>query len=163
MPALTWFLQLLVALLAWLGLAYAIHRLAHWALPGNQLYLWHRAHHTLYYMQTGRQRSFHYSNLLFFFGSIQESLDIWITLTLPLLLVTVVWPKQGLVLLIFHYLYEIFLSDSRLDHNPCIGGSITEFFAWGTYHIGHHSNPSTNFGLILTFWDRIFKTSNFIS
>jgi sterol desaturase/sphingolipid hydroxylase (fatty acid hydroxylase superfamily) len=157
MPVLGWLLQLLLGLLAWLALAYGIHRLAHWPAPGNRLYRWHRAHHAQAYLAASRRLCWHH--LLLCFGSVSETLDIWITLTLPLLLIAWLLPQQGAVLLLFHYLYEILFSDQRLDHNPSIHGPLTRVFAWGQYHLRHHADPRRNFGLILTLWDHVFATA----
>jgi sterol desaturase/sphingolipid hydroxylase (fatty acid hydroxylase superfamily) len=106
-----------------------------------------------------RARRLRWHHFLLCFGSVSETLDIWFTLTLPLLVISLVLPVQGAALLVFHYLYEIFCSDSQLDHNPSLSGPLTRVFAWGEYHLRHHSNPSRNFGLILTFWDRMFASA----
>lgn len=156
MPVLGWLLQLLLGLVAWLGLAYGIHRLAHWSRPWNRLHLWHRAHHAPSYLEEPRRFRWHHALLCF--GSVPETLDIWVTLTLPLLLVALLLPQQGALLLLFHYVYEILFSDQRLDHNPRIRGPLTRVFAWGQYHLHHHADPRRNFGLILTVWDHVFAT-----
>jgi sterol desaturase/sphingolipid hydroxylase (fatty acid hydroxylase superfamily) len=156
MPVLAWSLQLLLGLVIWLGMAYGIHRLAHWSRPWNRLHLWHRAHHAPSYLEEPRRFRWHHALLCF--GSVPETLDIWVTLTLPLLLVALLLPQQGALLLLFHYVYEILFSDQRLDHNPRIRGPLTRVFAWGQYHLHHHADPRRNFGLILTVWDHVFAT-----
>ena len=157
MAAFDWLLRLILALVVWLGLAYGVHRISH--LPGswNRLNLWHRLHHAETYLQ--QSRIFHWHHALLCFGSIEETLDIWFTLTLPALLICLLFPAQGWALLLFHYFYEILLSDQRLDHNPKICGPLTKIFAWGQFHLSHHANQHRNFGLILTFWDYIFFTA----
>ena len=158
MPVLSWLLQLLLGLVAWLGMAYGIHRLAHWPGAWNRLHRWHRAHHAPAYLEVSRRFRWHHALLCF--GSVPETLDIWLTLTLPLLLVALLLPQQGAVLLLFHYVYEILFSDQRLDHNPHIRGPLTRVFAWGQYHLRHHADPRRNFGLILTVWDHVFATAS---
>ncbi|MFM7312982.1 MAG: sterol desaturase family protein [Cyanobium sp.] len=153
---LPWLLGLLAALVGWLGLAYGIHRLAHWPVAWNRLARWHRVHHGPAYAQVPRR--FHAHHLLLCFGSPSETLDIWVTLTLPLLLIALLLPQQGALLLLFHYVYEILFSDRRLDHNPHIRGPLTRVFAWGHYQLRHHADPQRNFGLILTLWDHVFAT-----
>jgi sterol desaturase/sphingolipid hydroxylase (fatty acid hydroxylase superfamily) len=148
----------LVALLLWLGLAYGIHRLAHWPARWNRLQRWHASHHSPQYFRRTQRLRWHH--LLLCFGSPAETLDIWVTLTLPALLICLIWPTQGSVLFAFHYVYEILCSDARLDHNPGLQGPLTRVFAWGDYHLRHHSNPSCNYGLILTLWDRLFATAS---
>jgi sterol desaturase/sphingolipid hydroxylase (fatty acid hydroxylase superfamily) len=151
-------LLLIPALLAWSGLAYAIHRLAHWPATWNHLHRWHRVHHQPDYFD--RQARLRWHHFLLCFGSPAETLDIWCTLTLPALLITWLLPDLGFQLLLFHYAYEIFCSDQRLDHNPAITGPVTRLFAWGRYHLRHHSVPSCNYGLIVTLWDHIFATAH---
>jgi sterol desaturase/sphingolipid hydroxylase (fatty acid hydroxylase superfamily) len=158
MPVLGWLLQLLLGLVAWLGMAYGIHRLAHWPSPWNHLHRWHRAHHAPAYLDEVRRFRWHHALLCF--SSVPETLDVWFTLTLPVLLVALLLPQQGAVLLLFHYVYEILFSDQRLDHNPRIHGPLTRAFAWGQYHLHHHADPRRNFGLILTVWDHVFATAS---
>lgn len=152
-----WFLLFITALLAWTGLAYAIHRLAHLRGRWNRLHRLHRAHHAPTYLLQPRALRWHH--LLFWFDTSAETLDVWITLTLPALLIAALFPGQGAALLGLHYVYEILLSDGRFDHNPAINGSITRVLACGTYHLQHHSNPGSHFGLILTLWDHIFGSA----
>jgi len=157
MPLLQEILFLAMAALVWLGMAYGIHRLAHCSASWNLLHRLHAVHHQPSYLCRSRKLRWHH--FLFCFGSVSETLDIWFTLTLPLLMISLMLPSQGAVLLVFHYLYEIFCSDSQLDHNPSLSGPLTRVFAWGEYHLRHHSNPSRNFGLILTFWDHLFASA----
>lgn len=158
MPLVGWLLQLLLALVAWLGMAYGIHRLAHCPGRWNRFHRWHSVHHAEAYLHASRR--FHVHHLLLCFGSASETLDIWFTLTLPLLLIALLLPQQGALLLLFHYFYEILFSDQGLDHNPRIRGPLTRVFAWGQYHLRHHAEPRRNFGLILTLWDHVFSTAS---
>lgn len=157
MASLHWLGMFLLALLGWLGLAYGIHRLAHWPARWNRLQRLHAVHHAPAYFS--RARTLRWHHFLLCFGSPAETLDIWITLTLPALLVCLAFPAQGPLLLVLHYAYEIVCSDQLLDHNPDLVGPITRLFAWGDYHLRHHRNPSRNFGLILTVWDHTFGTA----
>ncbi|KEF40614.1 MAG: hypothetical protein ER33_16080 [Cyanobium sp. CACIAM 14] len=153
---LRWTLTFLLLILAWTGMAYGIHRLAHHSGRWNLLNRLHRAHHHPDYLN--HQRSFRWHHFLLCFGSLEETLDVWITLTLPALLLSCLVPSHAPLMLGFHYLYEIFLSDDRLDHNPSLRGGVTRWFAWGQYHLEHHRQPTKHFGLILTFWDVIFMS-----
>jgi sterol desaturase/sphingolipid hydroxylase (fatty acid hydroxylase superfamily) len=96
--------------------------------------------------------------LFFYFGDIRVTVDVLLTITFPLILLTFLFPSQGLVLLAFHYLHEVFLSERLLDHNPKIKGNITHYFAWGSYHLEHHRNPKSNYSAFVTIWDKVFKT-----
>lgn len=154
MTILSWWLTLLPLLLAWTGMAYGIHRIAHLPGPWNLLNRLHRAHHHPDYLKARRRLRWHH--FLLCFGSLEETLDGWITLTLPALLLGCLAPSHAPMLLGFHYLYEIFLSDDRLDHNPSLQGPLTRWFAWGEYHLAHHRQPTQHYGLILTCWDLIF-------
>jgi len=155
---LRWWLALLLLMLAWTGLAYGIHRMAHQRGTWNLLNRIHRAHHHPDYLKA--QRSLRWHHFLLCFGSLEETLDGWITLTLPALLLALLSPSHAPVLLGLHYLYEIFLSDNRLDHNPSIQGGLNHWFAWGEYHLEHHRQPAKHFGLILTFWDVVFQSGS---
>ena len=65
----------------------------------------------------------------------------------------------GLIILIFHYFYEIIATDAILEHNPYISSKyITRFFAIGQFHLQHHRNTQKNFSFIFTFWDYVFGT-----
>lgn len=152
-----WLAWFLLALLSWTALAYGIHRLAHHPAPWNRLARLHRAHHAPRYLSEPRPLRWHH--LLFWFDTREETMDVWITLTLPALLIAALLPAQAPALLGFHYLYEVLLSDGRFDHNPAIDGPITRVLACGTFHLEHHRNPGRHFGLILTLWDHIFGST----
>jgi hypothetical protein len=154
---LRWAALFALALLAWTALAYGIHRLAHHKVRWNRLALVHRAHHEPAYLL--RPRPLRWQHLLFWFDTPAETLDVWFTLTLPALLIAALLPAQGPALLFFHYIYEVLLSDGRLDHNPAIDGPITRVLACGSYHLEHHRNPARHYGLILTLWDHVFRSA----
>jgi sterol desaturase/sphingolipid hydroxylase (fatty acid hydroxylase superfamily) len=158
MAVILWVAKLLFLFLAWTGASYGIHRLAHIGHRWNLLFRIHMVHHSPDYLR--RDGRFRWRYLLMCFDSIPESLDVFITLTLPLLVLAWIFPSQGVALLIFHYLYEITLSDELFDHNPSIAGSVTRWLACGQYHLEHHRRPSRHFGLIITFWDRVFASSD---
>ncbi|MFQ6538136.1 MULTISPECIES: sterol desaturase family protein [Aphanothece] len=156
--AVHWLQGLLLALLSWTGLAYGVHRLAHHRASWNWLEVCHRHHHRPRYLLEARPLRWHH--LLFWFDTLAESVDVWITLTLPALLIAALLPAQGPVLLGLHYFYEVLFSDARLDHNPRIQGRITRVLAWGTYHLEHHRNPRCHYGLIVTLWDVVFGSTS---
>ena len=60
--------------------------------------------------------------------------------------------------MVFHYVYEVFLSRTVLDHNPKITGKITRFISIGSFHLKHHTNVRCNFSFYITLWDYLFKT-----
>ncbi|EIJ36304.1 sterol desaturase family protein [Thiothrix nivea] len=143
----------------WLLAAYFIHRVAHIKHKWNILFYIHKAHHEINYLASDEQNSaFKMRYLLFLFGDYRGTLDVLLTLTLPALLVLFVHTEIGLGILIFHYIYEVFLSEHVLDHNPRIRKCGARCFAWGEYHLMHHLKPSCNFGIILPIGDYLFGT-----
>jgi len=155
-----WFIELLIVFLSWTFLTYWLHRLAHVKSKYNILYKLHAAHHEVNYFKGGEKFSIGY--LFFYFGDIRVTFDVLLTITFPLILLTFLYPSQGLVLLAFHYLHEVFLSERLLDHNPKIKGYITHYFAWGSYHLQHHRNPRSNYSAFITLWDKIFRTQKIV-
>lgn len=151
-----WIATLFYVFLLWTLAIYWLHRLAHWRHRYNPLHYLHLSHHEINYFKT--EKKFKIAYLLWIFGDWRATLDILLNMTLPLVILTYFYPSQGLFLLVFHYLYEAFLSEGVLDHNPNIRGTITNYFAWGVYHLQHHNSPKYNFSLIVTVWDRVFGT-----
>lgn len=143
--------------LLWTLLVYFMHRLAHIRSKNNPLYYVHLAHHKINYFKEDN-RKFKWYYLFFYFGGILETLDVIVMLTVPALSVYLLFPSYGIYILLFHYLYEVFLSEGYLDHNPKINGKITNYFSWGTYHLIHHKTWTHNFSLIITLWDYMFVT-----
>ncbi|MDB5117680.1 MAG: hypothetical protein JWQ79_3172 [Mucilaginibacter sp.] len=143
--------------LLWTLLVYLMHRLAHFRHRFNFLYHIHRYHHRVNYLS--EKKGFRWYHFFFYFGSFYESLDVWLMMTLPAIALFLWQPKYGIYILVFHYLYEVFLSESQLDHNERITGKVTRYFSWGTYHLGHHRNIRSNFSLMITLWDSVFRTT----
>lgn len=140
----------------WTLYSYLIHRLAH--VPGryNFLRYCHLKHHGYSY---GDSMWPPIADYFFWFGSWRGSLDVYITFTLPLVVLAIVKPEYGLILLAFHYIYEVFFSKNVLDHNPKITGKITRFIPIGQYHLKHHRNYRCNYSFYLTIWDYLFRTN----
>lgn len=88
-----WLALFLLTVLAWTALGYGIHRLAHHGAGWNLLARLHRAHHAPGYLSEPRPLRWHH--FLFWFDTRAETLDVWITLTLPALLVAALLPAQG--------------------------------------------------------------------
>lgn len=163
----SWLLQatiylggLLLTFMVWTMLMYGMHRLAHLHSKRNPLWILHTAHHRIPYLS--RRPTHNWPKLgqyFFWLGDWKTSLDVLLTMTFPLLLLTALVPQYALPLLVGHYFYELFLSEHRLDHNPYVVGFWTRIFAWGDYHLHHHAHPRRNFGLLVTWWDRLFGTA----
>lgn len=157
---LDYLLGLFATFLIWTLIMYGLHRLAHVHSRRNLLWIIHTAHHRIAYLSRRPVHSWpRASQFWFWLGDWKTSLDVLLTMTLPLLLICWVVPQYGFPLLVGHYFYEIFLSEHRLDHNPYVTGFWTRVFAWGDYHLHHHAHPRKNFGLLVTWWDRVFGTA----
>jgi sterol desaturase/sphingolipid hydroxylase (fatty acid hydroxylase superfamily) len=149
--------HLAAAFLVWTLWSYAVHVAAHSRLAAfRPLRRVHRAHHAVRY---GPNRWPTWPTYLLWFGSWRATLDVLITFTAPLIGLSLVAPRIGVPLLVFHYIYEVFLAGSVLDHNPVITGPITQVVAIGAFHMRHHASPSCNFGFYVTAWDRLFRTA----
>jgi sterol desaturase/sphingolipid hydroxylase (fatty acid hydroxylase superfamily) len=152
---------LFATFMVWTLLMYWMHRGSHLNHRRNPLWWVHTAHHRIPYLSRPPVSKLPtWPQFLWWLGSWRASMDVVLVMTLPLLLIALVVPQYGVPLLVFHYLYEVFFSEYLLDHNPRIRGAITRYFAWGDYHLHHHAHPRRNFGLLITFWDRVFGTAD---
>jgi sterol desaturase/sphingolipid hydroxylase (fatty acid hydroxylase superfamily) len=150
----------LATFLVWTLIMYGMHRLSHANHRRNPLWWIHTAHHRIPYLSRPPvSRLPVWPQFVLWLGNWRASLDVLISMTLPLVLIALLVPQYGVPLLVLHYFYEIFCSEYLLDHNPRIRGWITRVFAWGDYHLHHHAHPRRNFGLLITLWDRVFKTA----
>ena len=152
-----WLIKLLLVIALWTLIYYFLHRIAHVRHKRNWLHKLHLIHHRTDYRKGGSR--FRPGFLLFYFGDIRVTLDTLLMMTSPLVALTFVFPSQGMWVLLWHYINEVFLAERVLEHNPYLGGRLTQVFAWGTFHLKHHKNPRTNFGLLITLWDDIFNTA----
>jgi len=154
-------LKLIFIILLWTFIAYWMHRLGHIKSRYNPIYYFHIPHHNLDYIskEKRKSRNFKWYYLFFYFGNIRSTLDVIFVMTIPLtILIYIIAPNEGLFLLLLHYIYEVFLGENILDHNPNLKGRITHYLAWGQTHLEHHRTPYKNYGLIINLWDYIFST-----
>ncbi|MCV9888129.1 sterol desaturase family protein [Metabacillus halosaccharovorans] len=147
--------KLVIYFLIWSLYSYVIHRIAHIPSKKNPLLKIHLVHHRVKYDDSFLPE---WPNFFFWFGSWRASLDVWITLTFPVVIIAIIDPVPGVILLVFHYFYEVFLAGNVVDHNPNIKGRITRYFAIGQYHVRHHEVYRANYGFFITLWDRLFGT-----
>jgi sterol desaturase/sphingolipid hydroxylase (fatty acid hydroxylase superfamily) len=155
---LVWIGKFFLVLILWTLLVYALHYIAHQRFKYNVFNYLHRFHHQVDYQNDGGSK-FQWKFLYWNFGDIRITLDLFVMITLPLLLLTFFFFQQGIVLLILHYVDEVFLSERVLDHNPNVKGRFNKFWVWGEYHLKHHENPKKNLSFIFTFWDKLFGTT----
>ena len=149
-------IKLVVCFLLWTLYSYLIHVFAHLNFRFNFIRRIHMEHHRNNYGDS-KWPPFH--DYFFWFGSLNSSLDVWITFTLPLILLTFIDFEVGAALLVFHYFYEVFLSRNVLDHNPNITGKVTNYIPIGIYHLKHHRNYRCNYSFYITLWDHVFRTT----
>jgi sterol desaturase/sphingolipid hydroxylase (fatty acid hydroxylase superfamily) len=150
---------LALTFLIWTFFSYWLHRISHINSKYNPFFRLHMKHHTKVYPSKNFSIIPKWYNFLFFFGTIKETLDIWVIFELPLFVISYFSPSNGIPLLVFHYFYEIFLSDEILDHNVNIKGKITKIFAIGEFHLNHHHKVNKNFGFFVCLWDYVFGTA----
>ncbi len=148
-------MKIIFAFLLWTFWMYWIHRFVH---SGKIRFLKknHAAHHAINYFKENQK--FDPLTLCFWFGNWRASLDVLVSMTLPLLIIVLLIGGNSWYLLLFHYFYEALLSEYILDHNKHIKGRLTKVFAWGEFHLKHHQNVKCNYGLLVCVWDYIFKT-----
>lgn len=144
--------------LLWCLWSYGMHVFAHSKVKRrwNFMKVVHAKHHAYSY---GESKWPPWHDFFFWFGDWRSSLDVYLTFTLPLVVLVILDPLPGAILLGFHYLYEVFLSRNVADHNPDITGPLTEVIPIGEFHLRHHKDVHCNFSFFLTLWDRVFGTT----
>ncbi|WDE09213.1 sterol desaturase family protein [Thalassomonas viridans] len=149
-------LKLVGSFLLWTLYSYLAHALAHRNFKYNFLRYIHLEHHKYDY---GDRKWPPLGDFFFWFGSWKGTLDVWLVFTLPLIVLYFFEPEVAIVLLVFHYFYEVFCSKNVLDHNPDIQGKITRFIPIGSFHLKHHKNYKCNYSFYITLWDYLFGTT----
>lgn len=150
------FLKLFCYFLIWSLWSYGMHVFAHANKSRfNFVRYFHLKHHAYNY-EPSLLPPWH--DYFFWFGDWRSSIDVYLTFTLPLLILAWFDTPAGLVLLAFHYLYEVFLSRNVLDHNSRITGWVTHILPVGAFHLEHHRNPRCNYSFYTTAWDYLFQT-----
>lgn len=150
-------LKLVGYFLLWTLWSYTMHVIAHTNFKYNFIRYFHLKHHAYNY---GDSNLPPWHDYFFWFGEWRSSMDVYITFTIPLIILTIFDPVYGGILLAFHYVYEVFLSRNVLDHNPNITGNITRFIPIGKFHLCHHRNVKCNFSFYITLWDYLFRTND---
>jgi len=144
--------------LLWTLYIYWIHRLAHYKTKWNFLFYLHRDHHKLVLPQEIEAPTWY--SYFFIRSTWKNTVDNFVSITLPLVILLFYDRSHGLPLFIYSYIYETFLADGILDHNVHIKGKICNIFAFGRFHINHHLNVKKNFSLYISIWDFVFKTAD---
>ncbi|MEJ0062639.1 MAG: sterol desaturase family protein [Alphaproteobacteria bacterium] len=138
--------------------SYWMHRLAHVHKPWNPLWINHKPHHQIKYDEHTPVMVYDWREFIFWFGTWKQTLDVWITDTIPTILAACIIGGAGWYILAFHYFYHVFLSGGLLEHNVKIKGPITRILACGQFHMQHHRKFDRNFGFVIGLWDYVFRT-----
>jgi len=153
-------LKLALYFLLWTLYSYTMHVIAHIKFKYNFVMYCHLKHHAYDYGSSFWPPLHDY---FFWFGDFRTSMDVYLTFTLPLIVLTFFDPIPGATLLAFHYVYEVFLSRNVLDHNPKIDGWIVRFLPIGSFHLKHHKYARCNYSFFTTFWDYLFRTNDAVA
>ena len=145
------FLSIVGYFLLWTFVLYWVHRFAHmFRIPLMTRMHWdHHKHVT-----NNTIKGLHWTNLFLWTDSWKSTIDLWCTDVIPTLVfcyVTGQWWIAGL-----YYVWAAFLQEA-VEHNPRI--NLYPFLTTGRWHLNHHEDSRTNFGLFLPIWDWLFKTA----
>lgn len=144
-------MEIILVILVWTLVLYAIHRLAH-QIPILQRI--HNAHHKT--IKKNNTSKWHWSNLFLYNDNWLSTVDLWISDIIPTIGVAIIFDAWWIVF--FYYVWAAFFQE-RLEHNNNINWYP---FTCGQWHMNHHNNPKCNYGLFFPVWDKVFKTENAI-
>lgn len=97
--------------------------------------------------------TWHWSNLFLFNDTWISTIDLWITEVIPTLLfawLTGAWWIAG-----FYYVWAATVQEI-IEHNCRV--NLYPLLTSGKWHLVHHQNASTNFGVFTSLWDSLFGT-----
>jgi sterol desaturase/sphingolipid hydroxylase (fatty acid hydroxylase superfamily) len=133
----------------WTLYLYCLHRVAHsGAIPF--LRRAHMAHHAQ--IRVKGTTHWHWTNLFLFTDTWAVTRDMWVTEIIPTVIFALIFDCYWL--LVLYYVWAAFLQEP-LEHNPKL--NIWPFTA-GQWHLEHHKNVYSNYGLFFPTWDKLFKT-----
>lgn len=142
-------MEIILVLLLWTLVLYAMHRLAH-QIPVLQKI--HNAHHKT--IKRANISKWHWSNLFLYNDNWMSTVDLWISDIIPTIFVAIVFNAWWLVGV--YYIWAAFFQE-HLEHNTKINFYP---FTCGQWHMKHHLNPTCNYGLFIPLWDKIFNTEH---
>ena len=134
--------------LAWTLLIYWSHRIAH-VVP--MIKRFHLAHHR--FIALNPSPIWHWSNLFLFQDDIPSTIEVVLTEFIPTVIFCLV-TNQWWILIGF-YMWSAFIQES-IEHNPDFN-----WYPWltsGKWHLAHHRYGNCNYGIFVSWWDRIFGT-----
>ena len=133
----------------WTFFLYWIHRAGH-RIKFVQRY--HLEHHKFVNQNGVHKSKWEWNNLFLFNDNKNSTLDLWITEVLPTLVFSFI---TGAWWIFFLYYVWAALFQEILEHKQNFNLPI---FTAGQWHLQHHRNYKTNFGLFLPIWDILFGT-----
>lgn len=146
-------MEYIFSFLAWTLYLYVIHRTIHSiGLKFAPLaFTAHADHHR--YINTNKQTTWHWNNLFLFNDTWMSTLDLWITEVIPTLIFS--WVTGYWWLSVFYYLWDALIQEV-IEHNKDFDWH--PFLTSGKWHLIHHRDTSSNYGLFLPIWDLLFKS-----
>jgi sterol desaturase/sphingolipid hydroxylase (fatty acid hydroxylase superfamily) len=139
--------------LSWTLYLYLIHRIIH--KVGLSYFpiafKAHADHHK--YINTHDQTKWHWNNLFLFNDTWTSTLDLWITEVIPTIIFSAITGHWWI--LAFYYVWAALIQET-IEHNPNI--NFYPFMTSGKWHLIHHRDNGSNFGLFFPIWDILFKT-----
>lgn len=142
-------MQYLIIFLFWTFVLYSMH----WAAHNNEfLQKFHFDHHKYI---ASHEVKWHWSNILLYTDTWYSTIDVWLTEVIPTIIVAAFFQQWWL--LVFYYAWAALVQE-RIEHNK--GINIYPFLTSGKWHMHHHKHPTTNFGIFLPIWDKLFHTES---
>jgi len=137
--------------LLWTLVLYWTHRAAH-LIPYIRYF--HLNHHFTINrnLKNNCLNTWHWNNLLLYNDNCKSTFDLWITEVIPTIIfcaITTEWWILG-----FYYVWAALIQES-IEHNPNVN---LPLLMSGKKHLVHHKNSNKNYGLLFSFWDKIFRT-----
>lgn len=137
----------MIEFLSWTLILYWIHRLGH---KSKWLMKFHSDHHSY---ANKNEIKWNWSNLFFFTDTWKSTIDLWLTEVIPTLVFCAVFSCWWIFM--FYWTWAALIQET-VEHNPKVN---IPLWSSGVWHLSHHKNPTVNFGLYFTIWDKIFRTN----
>lgn len=138
--------------LSWTLLLYWIHRASHRLLWVKRYHLDHHGFILDKLKKNQTPTKWHWNNLFLYNDTKKSTIDLWITEVLPTFAYSYITGQWWIM--IFYYLWAALIQET-LEHNTKID---VPLLTSGRWHLLHHTNTNTNYGLFFPIWDKIFGT-----
>jgi sterol desaturase/sphingolipid hydroxylase (fatty acid hydroxylase superfamily) len=138
----------LLIFLGWTLMVYVIHRLAH-VIPFMRKF--HDDHHDQ--VVGGGIQGPNWRNLLLFFDTWRSTADQWLVEVIPTIIFAAVTGHWWIA--IAYYIWAALIQES-IEHNERV--DLYPFLTSGRWHLVHHRDPNSNFGVFVPIWDLAFGT-----